>query len=277
MAATTPIPLLPDAPSRSQGQAAFNEKADPFIAALPPMVVNINSRLTWISEQVTTIDGYRQAAATSATNAAAQVALAAAQVALANTARLSAENAASSANAAAAAAGQGAGFPQDGSVGDVLLLAYGGQVEWGTPDPAYPSLAGNSRKPLTPNAALNGVQWGDEISIPKYIDKFFYGASAAAFALDLGIYSVFNITLTVNTVLSIANKPNMEVTETLTIVIRIAQPSSPKTLTWFSGIYWLTPGNVVPPTPAANQTVEYILSTPGTGGYNWVGRVGGST
>ncbi|WP_296187898.1 hypothetical protein [Pseudomonas sp. UBA1879] len=71
-AQTTPplIPELPPAPSRSEGQAAFNLTAGPFIAAMPPMVVNINTSLAWIGQQVTAVDGYRQAAATSASNAA---------------------------------------------------------------------------------------------------------------------------------------------------------------------------------------------------------------
>jgi hypothetical protein len=149
MAATTPIPLLPDAPSRSDGQAEFTAKADPFIAALPPMVVNINTRLTWIWEQVGVIDGYRQAAATSATNSAnsataanlsknaaaqsaidatnngaAQVALAAAQVTLA-------QQAATAAQSAAQAAGAAAGLPGGRVPYTVLQINAAGNVSWG--------------------------------------------------------------------------------------------------------------------------------------------------
>ncbi|WP_062391110.1 hypothetical protein [Pseudomonas abietaniphila] len=147
MAATTPIPLLPDAPSRSDGQAAFNAKADPFIAALPPMVVNINSRLTWIWQQVGVIDGYRQAAAQSASDAsgyanaadsskgaAAQSAIdatnngqakvdqAAQQVQLAANQVALAQSAADSALASAAAAGAAAGQPALNGAGNLLTI-----------------------------------------------------------------------------------------------------------------------------------------------------------
>jgi len=130
-AQTTPplIPEMPPAPSRSEGQAAFNITAGPFIAAMPPMVVNINIALTWIGQQVTAVDGYRQAAATSASNAAdsASAANAAknaaaqsatdatnngkAQVDLAKDQVTLAQQAASVAQAAAAAAGAAAGLP----------------------------------------------------------------------------------------------------------------------------------------------------------------------
>lgn len=101
---------LPRSPSRADGQEAFNQYADPFIAAMPLMVVQINAAMTWVGQQGTIIDGYRQSAEASASAAdqaraaaviakdaaqaavtaadaagAAQVELAAAQVALAAT------------------------------------------------------------------------------------------------------------------------------------------------------------------------------------------------
>jgi hypothetical protein len=151
MVTSTPIPPLPQAPSRSDGQAAFNLYADPFIAAMPPMVVNINTRLEWIATQVSATEGYKNAAAISAgaaadsataanaskiaaaqsaidatNNGAAQVTLAANQVALAVSAKNSAE-------AAAAAAGSAAGLP---------------------------SLVGNAYKVLRVNTGATGVEWG---------------------------------------------------------------------------------------------------------------------
>jgi len=140
MAATTPIPELPEPPVRADGRADFTAKADALMAALPPMVVNINTRLTWIWEQVGVIDGYRQAAAQSAAdalgyagaanssknaaaqsatdatnNGKAQVDLAKDQVALANQARAAAQ-------AASAAAGAAAGLPALNGAGNVLAI-----------------------------------------------------------------------------------------------------------------------------------------------------------
>lgn len=77
MVTSTPIPPLPQAPSRSDGPAAFNLYADPFIAAMPPMVVQINIRLEWIATQVNAAEGYASSAASNATiasNAAASAA-----------------------------------------------------------------------------------------------------------------------------------------------------------------------------------------------------------
>jgi len=77
MVTSTPITPLPQAPSRSDGPAAFNLYADPFIAAMPPMVVQINIRLEWIATQVNAAEGYASSAASNATiasNAAASAA-----------------------------------------------------------------------------------------------------------------------------------------------------------------------------------------------------------
>ena len=70
MVTSTPIPPLPQAPSRSDGPAAFNLYADPFIAAMPPMVVQINIRLEWIATQVNAAEGYASSAASNAALAA---------------------------------------------------------------------------------------------------------------------------------------------------------------------------------------------------------------
>ena len=151
MVTSTPIPPLPQAPSRSDGQAAFNLYADPFIAAMPPMVVNINTRLEWIATQVNATEGYKNAAAISAgaaadsataanaskiaaaqsaidatNNGAAQVSLAIAQVELANAARASTEVLASAVQASAGA----------------------------------PALVGNANKVLRVNNGASGVEWG---------------------------------------------------------------------------------------------------------------------
>lgn len=117
MVTSTPIPPLPQAPSRSDGPASFNLYADPFIAAMPPMVVQINIRLEWIATQVNAAEAYKNAAADSAQTATEQAAIAsgaggaaAEQVALAVT---YANNAAASATAAESATG---------SIGNLALL-----------------------------------------------------------------------------------------------------------------------------------------------------------
>lgn len=148
--ATPVIKALPAAPTRSDGADDFAAKADTFVAALPPLVVQINSTSEWIGGQVAAAEGYKTAAAGSASaaadsasaanasknaaaqsaidataNGAAQVDLAAAQVGLAVDAK-------NQAQIAAAAAGAAAGLP---------------------------SLVGKGRKVLRVRQDVTGVEW----------------------------------------------------------------------------------------------------------------------
>lgn len=141
------ITPLPAAPSRSEGPAAFNLKADPFIAALPPFVLQANLLAVAINEALASIATSVQAAALSATAAndsavaannskvAAQQAVidagqaGAAQVALAVAAK-------NEAQAAAIAAGAGAGIPGQRTPFTVLGITSAGALAfmWGIPD-----------------------------------------------------------------------------------------------------------------------------------------------
>jgi hypothetical protein len=141
---------------------------------------------------------------------------------------------------------------------------------------SFPALSTSvARRPLTPGGDGLTLGWGDTLSIPKYLDKMFTGPGTGTCIINLSTASVWDFTLTGNASFSITNMPTLS-GESLTLIIRIRQNASPKTVTWFSGITWLTVGGAVPPTPAANQIVEYILSTSGDGS-SWVGRVGAST
>lgn len=122
--------------------------------------------------------------------------------------------------------------------------------------------------------SLKSIENGT-LSLSKYIDKMVTASVTGSYALDLSKATVFDLTLTGNSTLTISNMPTLS-GETLTIIVRINQAAAPKTITWFSGITWLTPGAIVPVDPVASQIVEYILSTTGTG-TTWVGRVGAST
>lgn len=93
------ITPLPDAPSRAEGPVAFNAKADPFIAALPPFGDELNVVVDYLSGIT--------ADATEAVEAAG-IAVAARDVATA-----AANNAAASATAAESA---------PGSIGNLALL-----------------------------------------------------------------------------------------------------------------------------------------------------------
>lgn len=99
MATPPKIIPLPAAPSRADGPVAFNAKADPFIAALPPMVIQTNAAIAFINE--TAVDA-SEAIEASATAVAAK-----------NAALASANNAAASATAAESA---------QGSIGNLALI-----------------------------------------------------------------------------------------------------------------------------------------------------------
>lgn len=113
--ATPVIKALPAAPTRSDGADDFAAKADTFVAALPPLVVQINSTSEWIGGQVAAAEGYKTAAAGSA-SAAADSASAA------NAAETAAQTAAQTAQIAAAASGASAGIGQLGNPGDSLQV-----------------------------------------------------------------------------------------------------------------------------------------------------------
>jgi len=83
---------------------------------------------------------------------------------------------------------------------------------------------------------------------------------------------VFNLSLIGTTTLALQQIPTFGANDTLSIVIRISQGGVAYTLSWFSGITWLTPGGTAPTLPSANNSAEYVLST--TNGVNWVGRKG---
>ncbi|MFT2185702.1 WD40/YVTN/BNR-like repeat-containing protein [Pseudomonas putida] len=136
--ATPVIPELPPAPTRADGAVDFSTKADALAAAWPPTIVALNASYAWVAQQVSATEGYKNAAATSATasagsatlsgqragEAAAQVVLAQAQVALAVTAK-------NEAQAAAQAAGAAAGLPPQRTPFTVLQVGSDGVVFWG--------------------------------------------------------------------------------------------------------------------------------------------------
>lgn len=139
----------------------------------------------------------------------------------------------------------------------------------------FPVLPGASRLPLTTGDGT-AASWTNTLSITQYIDKVIVASSGSARVMNLAQATVYDLTLTANCTLSVSNVPALS-GESLTLIVRIRQDaSSPKTITWFSGITWLTSGGSAPSTPNAGQIIEYILSTNGDGSA-WVGRVGAST
>lgn len=112
-----PITPLPAAPQRKDGKVSFNLHSDPFLAALPPMTVQLNASFTWIANRVNEAEGYKNAAAQSATAAAA-----AADRAEAVDTNVSEQVDEAAAYAAAAKASATAAESAQGSLGNLALM-----------------------------------------------------------------------------------------------------------------------------------------------------------
>lgn len=275
------ITPLPPAPQRNDAPADFSTKADAHVAALPLWTTQAN-------ELAVFTDSRASLAATSADTASAK----------ASEAESSATAAAESAVAAEDAAENLAALDQ---------LWLGAQ----STDPATgkngaPLVAGNAYVNNSTGylRAYNGSAWvqgisavagvssingltGDiyevvtESAVQEVKNKSFSGiyrdktyennVATGTVTLDLSQADVFDLTLAGATALEISNAPTLS-GETFAIVVRVSQGATAFALTWFSGITWLTSGGTAPAAPAANKSVEYILST--MDGTSWIGRKG---
>lgn len=113
------------------------------------------------------------------------------------------------------------------------------------------------------------------ISAYYYLDRTIINAAATgAVTLDLSVAGIFDLTLSGNTTVSIANAPTLA-GETLSFVVRVTQGATPYLFTWFNTIAWLTAGGTAPIAPAANKVIEYVFSSTTSGQY--LGRKGAAT
>lgn len=243
------IPLLtplPSPPLASDPEEIFDVKAGATLAAQKVLVDEMNAStipgVNALSLQVDASTTEAAGYATSAQAAAEEAALVASQTQAAADAAAASEL---NAQAAAAAAGAAIGLP---------------------------ALAGNARKPLRVLLDETGVEFADVLALTAVMEKTAVIPSASGpTALNLSAASLFDITLSANTTLTISSPP-VFLDETLAIVIRITQGATARTLTWFPNISWLTVAGAAPSAPGANRIVEYILTT--TDGVNWIGRRG---
>lgn len=133
-----------------------------------------------------------------------------------------------------------------------------------------PALTGNKRKPLAVSDDETMATFRDELSLAKYMDLAVLNAAATGtVTLNMALGSVHILTLTGNATLALSNLPTLS-GEVLSIVVRVTQGATARTLTWFAGITWLN-ANGAPAAPAANKTIEYILTYNGSA---WIGRRG---
>lgn len=131
--------------------------------------------------------------------------------------------------------------------------------------------------PIATVVTLNGTESLDNKRLRTFyiIDKTTVNAAATGTVnLDVSTATVFNMTLSGNTTFAVTNAPSLS-GETLTFIVKVTQPGSAYTITWFSGITWITTGGSAPAAPAASKTIEYIFTTSSAGVYE--GRKGAST
>lgn len=117
-------------------------------------------------------------------------------------------------------------------------------------------------------AQLDGKLDADEWYLGT--DKQYTSDATGAVTLDLAAASICDLTLTGNVTLTVINA-TVPAGETRSVVVRIRQGATARTLTWWSGITWLA--STTPAAPGANKIVEYVLSYDGS---SWLGRVGAS-
>ena len=110
-------------------------------------------------------------------------------------------------------------------------------------------------------ATFTGKVIGTLLSMAGYLDKTVTNAAATGtVTLDLSAGSVFDLTLTGNTVLAFSSAPALSA-ETFCVLVRVRQGATAYTFTQPSGTTPITTGGTVPATPAANKIAEYIYST----------------
>ena len=294
------ISTLPEPPRRTDAQEDFSLKADAFLGALPKLATETNASVVFVNARASAAEqsaasagesesaanasklaaAASETAAVASSSSAAQSAQEAAQAAgIAVAARDTAVQAADTAASTAEDIDQKLASIADGPVVSVLGLggvvtleglAAGGLAK--SADLAEKASLAGEETLLNKTLAAPVIDGAKKVSSSAYIDKTVTVAAATGIVtLGLSQADVFVLTLSGNTTLAISNAPALS-GETLSIVVRVTQPATARTLTWFSGLTWLTPDGAAPAAPAAGRTAEYVLST--SDGVNWIGRKG---
>lgn len=156
--------------------------------------------------------------------------------------------------------------------GDIMTITRGQEGTTATTFSAGDRIENRLTAAVANGFVQGGNQANPKIRVANYIDKTTTNAAATGtVTLDCDTADIFDLTLSGATTLALANLPTLS-GETFAILVRVSQGATAYALTWFSGISWLTPGGVAPAAPAANKTIEYILTT--KNGTAWLGRKG---
>lgn len=269
------ITPLPPAPTRADAPSDFTAKADTFVAAQVGMVAEFNASAAFVDQRAIYADASAQAAAASEAAVEADRAEVEANTATvaSNTATVVARADEVAANTLQVASNTAQVATDAQAVADALASVADGPVT---------SVAGQTGVVTVEQLRAAGVATqsgaetlsnktviGPRSSMAQYIDKTVTANATGAFTLDLSAADVFDLTLSGNTTLAISNAPPLT-GETFTVVVRVRQGGTARTLAWWGGITWLA--TTTPAAPAANKIVEYILST--TNGTVWLGRKG---
>lgn len=125
-------------------------------------------------------------------------------------------------------------------------------------------MVGNARRALAVLANEQGVSYQTQIKLIAIDPMLKSTAVAGAFALNVGTYGIFDLTLTAAATLSFSNLPTLSATESMVILLRVRQGSTAYALSYPAGITWVTPGGVAVPAPNAGKMVEIILTIEGS-------------
>lgn len=270
------ITPLPPAPTRADAPSDFTAKADTFVAAQVGMVAEFNASATFVNQRAIDADASATAAAASEAAAEADRAEVAANTATvaSNTATVVARADEVAANTLQVANNTAQVATDAQAVADALASVADGPVTSVAGQTGVVTLDSLRAAGVATQAGAetlsNKTVSGPRSSMAQYIDKTITNAAASGtVTLDLSAADVFDLTLSGNTALAFSNAPSLA-GETFTVVVRVRQGATTRTLAWWGGITWLATST--PAAPAANKIVEYILST--TNGTAWLGRKG---
>lgn len=99
------------------------------------------------------------------------------------------------------------------------------------------------------------------VKLPGYETQVTTATAAGAVPLNLSLGTVFELTLTGATTISLSNSPSTASGQSFTFVVRLIQNATTKhAVTWPSGITWLNTGGVVGDSPALGKIIEYVFS-----------------
>lgn len=113
------------------------------------------------------------------------------------------------------------------------------------------------------------------LRMPGFETQITIATAAGSVNLDLSLGTIYQLTLTGNTTITLSNVPNPAPNQAFSFVVRLITGATKYSITWPSGFTWLnTTAGAAGETAAAGKMVEFVIST--VDGVNAIARKGAS-